>query len=381
VLFTGVIIFLVACEPSPLGLTAFPTITPTVAFPLSVNDEGKSSAAPLFDGEVEQQTATPIPASVNLTPLPPLQPGYTGLASLGEGELQEPGPTLAPLPSPDYQPMVETINRLIARQKYQVGVAFVDIRTMQVFSFGGSQRFHAMSTFKGPLAVYYLWLLERGQIAEKPGDENRMKRMLDWSSNRDTTCIFKRVGGIASFNDWLATQGFRPEYSFIEAWNSWICVENGLGYAPESDLRFRATNTTLLKCGDRRLPCDKGMSPTDLALFYARVARGDVINSGSLARWLSWMEKKDLQITSMFDALPEDAEGTVHAYTKNGFYAADSKYAINIYHEAGILDTPEGAFALAVFMQGNPEWRGTDIHGEIGRVAYDAFIRAHRGGQ
>jgi len=367
---------LAACEPTEPALTAFPTIAPTATATLPTDAVAPLDAttpphdggtAPPYDGEAAQQTATPVLGSADFTPGAMLQ----GVAA------QDLNSTPTPTPPPDYQAMVETINHLIAGLPYQVGVAFVDIRTMQVFSFGGSQRFHAMSTFKGPLAVYYLWLLEHGQISEQPDDENRLKRMLDWSSNRDTTCIFKQVGGIAPFNDWMAEQGFRPEYSYVEAWNSWICVENGKGYVPPSDLRFRAANASLLRCGDRRLPCDKGMSPTDLALFYAHVARGEVISSASLVRWLNWMEKKDLQITSMFDSLPEEAQGTVHAYTKNGFYAADSKYPINIYHEAGILDTPEGAFALAVFMQGNPQWRGTDIHGAIGRVAYDAFMRAH----
>ena len=95
------------------------------------------------------------------------------------------------------------------------------------------------------------------------------------------------------------------------------------------------------------------------------------------ARWLKWMEKT-LPITSMFDSLPPEAQDNVHAYAKNGFHPADDDYPMNFYHEAGVLETPYGAFALAVFMQNNPEWRGTDIHGQIGLLAYVNFVAGHR---
>ena len=79
----------------------------------------------------------------------------------------------------------------------------------------------------------------------------------------------------------------------------------------------------------------------------------------------------------MFDALPPEDEPVLHAYTKNGRNLANDEYDLNIYHEAGLLVTPQGTFALAVFMQGNPEFYGTDIHGQIGRIVYDAFVAAH----
>ena len=57
------------------------------------------------------------------------------------------------------------------------------------------------------------------------------------------------------------------------------------------------------------------------------------------------------------------------------YYAFTGPFAEKV--AEGLLTTPQGTFALAVFMQGNPEYRGTDIHGEIGRIVYEAFTAAH----
>jgi hypothetical protein len=106
--------------------------------------------------------------------------------------------------------------------------------------------------------------------------------------------------------------------------------------------------------------------------------RGEVLDEASTERWLMWMEKP-LSVTSIFDTLPEEAQDKVTAYAKNGFHPKERNYPVNFYHDAGILVTPYGAFALAVFMDKNPEWRGTDIHGQIGRIAYQYFTEFHAG--
>ena len=75
-------------------------------------------------------------------------------------------------------------------------MAFIDLSTGQIVHVNGEMRFHAMSTFKGPLAVYYWWLVEHGELEITERDLTHMGHMLEWSSNGDTTCLFKRVGGI-----------------------------------------------------------------------------------------------------------------------------------------------------------------------------------------
>jgi hypothetical protein len=311
-------------------------------------------------------TATPI---VNLSATPLLAPSTSTPTPIGQG---------------DYRTMIHQMSELIDQADYDVGIAFVDIVSGQSFTLGRQGRFHAMSTFKGPLAAYYLWLIEQGVISEQQGDEYHIKDMLTWSSNSDTSCIFKRVGGIAGFNDWLANEGFSRENDFVYSWHQWICEEHGERYAPAPDERYHYGDTdlglpgngTLLQCPDSHVPCDKAFVPLDLVEFYSQLYQGQVLDQEDTERWLKWMEKP-LPITSMFDSLPSEAQGTVHAYTKNGYYPADKAYPMNFYHEAGILETPEGAFALAVFMQDNPEWRGTDIHGEIGLLAYANFMMVH----
>src|SRR5689334_18855837 len=92
--FGIVVILLSACEPTPPALTAFQTVTPTPAVTL---EEKSSSTEELLDGEAEQQTATPLPVSLNMTPFQ------------NEGDQsQQPRPTAAPVPPRDYQAMVET---------------------------------------------------------------------------------------------------------------------------------------------------------------------------------------------------------------------------------------------------------------------------------
>lgn len=316
-------------------------------------------------------TAPPLPTLTAVLPGGPSTPVLSGLSSGPRGEV-------------DYGPMLAQMNTLISLADYDVGVAFVDIGTMQAFSLGREGRFHAMSTFKGPLAAYYLWLIEQGVIEERPNDHFFIEDMLTWSSNPDATCMFERVGGIAGFNDWLADQGLSRENNFVFSWNDWYCLEGGQRYAPESDFRYRDGDPllglpgdgVLLECPNERVRCDKAFAPIDLAMFYARLYRGEVLSVEDTNRWLAWMEKP-LPLTSMFDSLPEEAQDSVIAYAKNGFYPADEAYPMNFYHEAGILQTPYGAFAMAVFMQGNPHWRGTEIHGELGRIAYVYFMQTH----
>ncbi|MBN1310122.1 MAG: serine hydrolase [Anaerolineae bacterium] len=340
-------ICLAACEP-PVALTPIPTQKATATEPTLT-----ATSTPILE--------KPTPLMILETPTPTLAAGQV-----------------------DYQPMIRQINQLMEEVDYDVGVAFVDVLTGQSFSLGREGRFHAMSTFKGPLAAYYLWLIEQGEIEEQAGDHYFIEDMLTWSSNTDTSCMFKRVGGIPDFNDWLADQGLSRENNFVYSWHKWICMEHGVQYAPAPDERYRLGdpaldlpgNGVLLQCPDSGVPCDKAALPLDLAEFYARIYRGQVLSTENTERWLGWMEKP-LPITSMFDSLPPEAQDSVHAYTKNGFHPADNEYPMNFYHEAGILETPYGAFALAVFMQDNPEWRGTDIHGQIGLLAYVNFVMRH----
>ncbi|MBN1429906.1 MAG: serine hydrolase [Anaerolineae bacterium] len=350
-----------------LVITVFLSITLTACEPSDV-------LAPLPTRMVP--TAIPT-AAPTLTPAPPVETSTPLFAP----STPESAPVAGQI---DYQPMIDRINALLKQVDYDVGVAFVDILTGQAIGLGRQGRFHAMSTFKGPLAAYYLWLIEQGEIVEQAGDHYFVEDMLTWSSNTDTSCMFKRVGGIPGFNDWLAAQGLSRADNFVYSWHQWICLEHGQQYVPALDERYRygdpalglPGNGVLLQCPDSSVPCDKAALPLDLARFYARIYRGQVLSPDNTERWLEWMEK-DLPITSMFDSLPLDVQDLVHAYAKNGFHPKDKDYPMNFYHEAGILETPHGAFALAVFMQNNPEWRGTDIHGQIGLLAYVHFNMAH----
>jgi hypothetical protein len=298
-----------------------------------------------------------------------------------------PSPTITFTPQPvDYSQMEQALVRYLEQtaytQDYDIGIAFVDLITGQEISIAGDRRYYALSTFKGPLGVYYLWLLERGLIQAQPDDEDYLVPMLNQSDNTATSCVFKRVGGIASFNDWLAEQGFSRQNNFVLKWQDWACFADEDIWWPDPDLRYSQGDDqlglpgggVLLQCPTADVPCDKAFVPTELAHFYARVYRGEVLSPENTTLWLGWMEKQR-DNTALIAEIPYQAGA--RAFVKNGFRQADALYYHNFYHEAGIIQTERGAFVLAVFMQRNPEYPGTDNLADIGRIVYEYFENVH----
>jgi hypothetical protein len=82
--------------------------------------------------------------------------------------------------------------------------------------------------------------------------------------------------------------------------------------------------------------------------------------------------------SAIYAFLPD--QDTVSVYAKNGFRAADAYYDQHFFNEAGIVETPYGAFVVAIFMRGNPAYPGTEVLSDLTRIAYDAFISAYRRG-
>jgi hypothetical protein len=298
-----------------------------------------------------------------------------------------PAPDASPTALPiDYAPMVEQVKQYLAynadRYGYDLAVGFEDISTGQQVAINATGRYAAMSSFKGPLAAQYLWLLERGQIKEQPHDRDHILQMLTVSANPDTSCIFERVGGIAAFNDWLADQGLTRSNNFVLKWQDWSCNEQGEYYIPKIDLRYTRGDAALnlpsggrlLVCPIEQLPCDKAFAPVELAHFYARIARHEILTPEDTTLFLSWIERRPGDAIFL-NMLPAAAD--VHVYAKGGFRQADETYRVNFFNEAGIVRTPRGMFALAIFMQRNPQWPGTDPMAHVASIVYNFFTAAH----
>lgn len=304
-------------------------------------------------------------------------------------------PTPTPIPTPtilptvgavDYSEMIEDYQELMDdtanRWDYDLGFTFIDLRTGQVISMNGDTRYHAMSTFKAPLAAFYYSLLEQGLIEEAGRDPTRMRHMLEDSANADTTCIFKQVGGIAAFNDWLATQGFRREYDFVVKWSDWPCEDDGGYYVPDPDYRYSQGddllglpgNSELLSCPITSVPCDKAFTSNDLATFYGRLYRGEVLSWERRTQMMIYMERGNGE-SVFLNHLP-DGHGA-HIYVKGGVHKSDALFRVNFFHEAGIIETEYGAFVLVVFMQRNPDWPGTWPVAEVAKISYTYFTAAH----
>ncbi|GAB4474377.1 MAG: hypothetical protein Kow00124_14300 [Anaerolineae bacterium] len=325
-----------------------------------------SGAPASTSSALPDQPAPPIPtaAPTRAIPIPTAAP--------------PPAPSATPLP--DYGPLAAELEALRQAHDFNLGIGFVDIQTGQTVSVNGMGRFYALSTFKGPLAAYYLWLLERGQIVETPGDRERITAMLAVSSNPDTTCIIKRVGGLAGFNDWLADQGMTRANNFVYGWDSWVCYEDNSAYMAKPDERYRLGDAALGLPGDGALlacpdvPCNKAFAPLELAALYARLYHGEVLNSADTLTWLGWMEKTPEE-AALLAGLPPDA--AARGYIKDGYAREGEFFPVNFFHEAGVLETSRGAFALAVFMQGNPDWTGEEILAETAGIVYQHFQAAH----
>ncbi|NDJ36842.1 MAG: serine hydrolase [Chloroflexi bacterium] len=251
----------------------------------------------------------------------------------------------------------------------ELGIAFIDLRTGHSASLNGEDKFYSLSTFKSVLAVYYLWLLERGELVEQPLDDDHLYLMLNESNNPSTSCIIQRVGGLEPFNDWLADAlGMDRTQNFVMAWQSWQCSETL--WLPPLDRRYLdgaaalglPDDGSLLDCSGEW--CNKSFTPNALADFYARFYNGDLVSPQSMERWYTWMVKKPE--STFFD---DHISVGLTVYSKNG-YLWDT---VNHYHEAGIVTTPHGDYVLVVFMQKHPQWPGAWTLADVGGMVYTRF--------
>jgi len=299
-------------------------------------------------------------------------------------------PTATPTyPPVDYAPLIDQIKEYVKNAgfgpKFDMAVGFVDLQTGQSANFDGDTRHVSLSTFKGPLGAYALWLAEQGEITLTAADREKLVAMLNESDNGATSCMLKRVGGLAGFNDWLAAQGMTRQNNFVARWENWGCSENGqttiLPIDPRYDFKGDPTlklpgNYALQVCAPHRQRCAEAFAPVELAKLYGRLYRGEVLNEEDTSQWLAWMAKKRENI-ALVKGLP--AFAPARAYVKNGFDAQDAVDPLNYYHEAGIVETPYGVYALAVFTQGYPDWPATAPVEAVGKMVYDYFSDAYRG--
>jgi hypothetical protein len=312
-------------------------------------------------------TSAPLPAATR-TPAPPL-----------------PTRTLTPI---DYAPLLAAIKDYAESTfdgpHFDLAVGFVDIASGQSISYDGDTRHYSLSTFKGPLAAYYLWLAEQGDLTPQPADTGWILPMLEISSNTATACVIQRVGGLAGFNDWLAEVGGLPRATnFVTTWEAGCRMGQEVVFA-SPDVRYAKGDaaldlpgaSALLRCLPRPRFCGNAFAPVELARLYARLYSGEILNPDSLATWKGWIEKQR-RVSALARRLPADPD--LRLYIKNGYEAKTGEEGINYYNEAGIIETGYGAYAIAVFMSGNVDWPGTEPIGRVSEIVYDYFAVTHGG--
>lgn len=315
------------------------------------------------------------PTIINTIPAVPTVPAEpTHTPSAPTVEAPTPTPIISTTATMTLTPDLETaLAELAARTPFDLGIAVIDLRTGETVHIDGESRYYALSTFKGPLAVYYLWLIERGQLTAIEGDEAYLAAMLSVSDNPATTCMLQRVGGIAAFNDWLAGQGMDRANNFVYTWNSWLCPDTRT--TPENDWRYRDGDVDLgipadrgaLTCPEGGYRCDKAFTPLELARFYQRLYDGEVISAESFNRWLNWVEK-DREDSVLLAGLPGSVDA--RAFVKNGYAYRGNGFEQHYYHEAGFIMMGDVPLVVAVFTQGNSTFPGEDIFGEVMSLVY-----------
>jgi len=156
---------------------------------------------------------TPIATQTSDTPPDPTQGAAAITTPLAASPSAPPTP-----PPPDYTALEAALADYAASLPFLVGAAFVDLITGQQAGANADLRFYALSTFKGPLAAYYLWQVDRGLMTITPEDEAYLTAMLAVSDNPATACVIERTGGLAGFNNWLASYGLPRDRNFVYAW-------------------------------------------------------------------------------------------------------------------------------------------------------------------
>jgi len=110
--------------------------------------------------------------------------------------------------------------------------------------------------------------------------------------------------------------------------------------------------------------------PAELTQFYARLYRGTLLDESSTEEWLNLMNRPH-EFSALRAGLPTDEE--VSVYTKLGWLAGKIHY----HHEAGIIKTHYGAFALSIFIRDYPEFPATVVLHNLTAITYDVFKTIH----
>jgi beta-lactamase class A len=231
---------------------------------------------------------------------------------------------------------------LVTSKSTDVGIAAIDLKTGEMVSVRGNNRYPMASTVKVAVAATYLSYVEKGErsLDDTIGGttaSSLMRRMLVHSDNHATDLLIRNLGG--------------PET--VQKWLDWHHVEG---------LRIDRTIAQLLR--DKRDLHDVRDSATPLAFakFLKRLDSGYLIGDKSKAYLLDLMAQCMTGRNRMKSLLPDGTRVEHKTGTLNG-----------LTDDVGFITLPNGhRIAVAIFARGGSN-RPSAI-AEAAKTVYDGFL-------
>lgn len=253
-----------------------------------------------------------------------------------------------------------------------IGVAVLNFKTQQVFSFNGQEHFPMQSVFKFPLAVAVMDQVDKGKISldqkiqltkrdllpdtysplrdqyQNKNASVTLKEILSatvsHSDNNGCDLMFRLLGGTKMVNDYIKNTG-------IEGMN------------------IVATEEEMHKAWDVQF--DNWSTPVAMTELLTKFYRANILSPSSHDTLWQIMTETTTGPKRLKALLPQ---GTIIGHktgtsdTKNGLTAA--------VNDVGIVILPNGnAFAIAVFVSNsrNPVEKMEEAIAKIGKAAWDSF--------
>jgi beta-lactamase class A len=270
----------------------------------------------------------------------------------------------------DLRHKIDSISKSVAGR---IGVAVINLSTGDSFSFNGHAQFAMFSTYKFPLALYALHLVEQGKlklnqtVTIKKKDFSLYKHgkfiethqaadisvtvdsmiyyAMSYSDNITTDQLFHLVGGPSKVNDFIRQQGVKE-----------IAIANTVKEMNTGDLYKH--NWT---------------HPMGMTQLLQLFQQGKVVNNTHRAYLLRYMETAPSGAKRIKALLPE---GTVVAH-KTGTGGVTDDGIIGGCNDVGIITIPNShQLAISIYLN---DLRGDipaaeNIIAEIAKAIYDAAV-------
>ncbi|HEU5210746.1 MAG TPA: class A beta-lactamase [Longimicrobiales bacterium] len=304
---------------------------------------------------------------------------------------------------PNLTRLAAEVERIAADLNGELGVGALHLESGRAVYLNGDEPFPMASTFKVPIAVQLLTLVDGGRmrldsmITLQPGDlhpgsgvltelfddpgvslsvRNLLELMLLISDNSATDVLLREVGGSDAVNARLAALGVqgvrvdRPTVGLIADWAGVRGIPEDYDVSIDEYRRLaRATPRAVRDSATAAFDDDPRdtSTPAGMVALLARVVEGKALSAASSALLLDIMTRSTTGGARIMGHLPEH----VSVAHKTGTIGGTT-------NDVGVITLPgdAGRVAIAVFVKGSPapvERREHTI-AEVSRAIYDYFL-------